>query len=246
MDSKLRDKIREAAERTDVRKSDFVELLRLIDEHYDKMEATITQSLNVDTPIEAIFDSVTEALISVGESGEIRVCNKVCAHYFGLTKDQLIGSKIEHLLPATKGKNLAKFLKPFMSNLDQTHIDYKSGELDARRANGEEFVVEINASELVVADARVFVISLRDITGSPRGGTRAQGKRGALSRTDRERAGSNHCIRRRRESVHRRQRQGLRTLQSFEATLARGRTGSDQPRNATGRHAVIRCASRQH
>ena len=164
MDSKLRDKIREATERTDIRKSDFVELLRLIDEHYDRMEATITQSLAVDTPIEAIFDSVTEALMSVDESGEIRVCNKVCAHYFGLTKDQLIGSKIEHLLPATKGKKLAKFLQPFMSNLDQTHIDYKTGELDARRANGDEFVVEINASELKAGDARVFVISLRDIT----------------------------------------------------------------------------------
>ena len=165
MDSKLRDKIREAAERTDVRKSDFVELLRVIDEHYDKMEATITQSLSVDTPIEAIFDSVTEALMSVGESGEIRVCNKVCAHYFGLTKDQLIGSKIEHLLPAAKGKNLARFLQPFMSNLDQTNIHYQSGELDAKRANGDAFVAEINASELRVGEARVFVISLRDITG---------------------------------------------------------------------------------
>ncbi|MDX1506656.1 MAG: EAL domain-containing protein, partial [Woeseiaceae bacterium] len=68
------------------------------------------------------------------------------------------------LLPATRGQKLAKFLQPFMSNLDQTHIDYKSGELEARRANGEEFVVEINASELRVGEARVFVISLRDIT----------------------------------------------------------------------------------
>ncbi|MFQ5609709.1 MAG: hypothetical protein ACE5F8_05505, partial [Woeseiaceae bacterium] len=93
MDSTLRDKIRKATEAPDVQKSDFIDLLKLIDQHYDKMEATITQSLSVDTPIKAVFDSVTEALMSVGESGEIRVCNKVCAHYFGLTKDQLIGSK---------------------------------------------------------------------------------------------------------------------------------------------------------
>ena len=66
----LREKIRAATERSGITKPDFVELLKLIDEHYDKMEATITQSIQTrtlqdNTPIEAIFDSVTEALLSV-------------------------------------------------------------------------------------------------------------------------------------------------------------------------------------
>jgi len=116
MDSKLREQIRKATEQTHVKQSDFVHLLKLIDQHYDKMEATITQSLSVDTPIDVIFDSVAEALISVSESGEIRVCNRVCARYFGLTKDQLIGSMIEHLLPAAKDQPLAEFLEPFCQN----------------------------------------------------------------------------------------------------------------------------------
>jgi diguanylate cyclase (GGDEF)-like protein/PAS domain S-box-containing protein len=164
MDSKLREKIRKATEQTDVKKSDFINLLRLIDEHYDKMEATITQSLSVNTPIDVIFDSVTEALISVGESGEIRVCNKICARYFGLTKDQIIGSKIEHLLPAAQGQPLAKFLEPFISDLDDTHVDFSAGEVDARRANGEEFIAEINASMIEASDGVLFVICLRDVT----------------------------------------------------------------------------------
>ena len=164
MDSKLRDKIRKASEQSDVKKSDFVELLSLIDEHYDKMEATITQSLSVNTPIDAVFDSVTEALMSVSESGEIHVCNKICAYYFGLTKDQLIGSKLEHIIPTAKGKPLAKFLEPFMADLDDTHVDFSGGEVNAKRANGDEFVAEINASRLEVAEGEIFVISLRDVT----------------------------------------------------------------------------------
>ena len=128
MDHDLRAQIRRATEASDIHKSDFIELLRLIDAHYDKMEATITQSLTTTTPIEAIFDSVTEGLMSVSESGEIRICNKVCERYFGLTKDQLIGSRIEHLLPEAKGKPVAKFLEPFMSSLDDTHVDYEGGE----------------------------------------------------------------------------------------------------------------------
>jgi len=164
MDSKLRDKIRKATEESGVRKSDFIQLLGLIDEHYNKMEATLTQTLSVNTPIDIVFDSVTEALMSVGESGEIHVCNKVCARYFGLTKDQLIGSKIEHILPDAKGQTVAEFVEPFMSNIDDTHIDYTPGEVDAKRANGEVFAAEINASRLEASDAPIFVISLRDVT----------------------------------------------------------------------------------
>jgi hypothetical protein len=79
MDRDLRDKIKRATESSGIEKSDFIDLLRLVDEHYDKMEATITQSLTTTTPIESVFDSVTEALMSVSDTGIIRICNKVCA-----------------------------------------------------------------------------------------------------------------------------------------------------------------------
>jgi diguanylate cyclase (GGDEF)-like protein/PAS domain S-box-containing protein len=129
------------------------------------MEATITQSLTNTTPIEAIFDSVTEALLSVSESGIICNCNKVCSYYFGLTRDQLIGSKIEHVLPAVKNRAVEKFLEPFMSNLDTSQVDVTGGQVDALRANGDKFVAEISASRLKAGDGHIFVISLRDVTG---------------------------------------------------------------------------------
>ena len=99
MQKELRDRIRQATESSAIEKPDFVALLRLIDQHYDRMEATITQSLTVSTPLEAIFDSVTEALLSVSEGGVICSANKICSHYFGLTREQLIGSRIERILP---------------------------------------------------------------------------------------------------------------------------------------------------
>ena len=165
MHKELRDKIKRATEESGIEKPDFLELLHLIDQHYDKMEATITQSLTNTTPIEAIFDSVTEALLSVSESGIICNCNKVCSHYFGLTRDQLIGSKIEHVLPAVKNRAVEKFLDPFMTNLDESQIDVTGGQVKALRANGEKFVAEISASRLKAGDGHIFVISLRDVTG---------------------------------------------------------------------------------
>ena len=165
MHKDIRDKIKQVTESSGIRKPDFLELLQLIDQHYDKMEATITQSLTNTTPLEAIFDSVTEGLLSVSESGLICNCNRVCSHYFGLTKDQLVGSKLEHVFPQAKGQPLEAFLAPFMSELDDTSVRVEGGQVDARRASGEKFVAEISASRLVAGDGHIFVISVRDVTG---------------------------------------------------------------------------------
>ena len=165
MSQDLRDKIREVAEATEGESTNFVELLRLIDAHYDRMEQTITQSIATTTPIETIFDSVTEALLSVDPNGAIRVCNKVCAAYFGLTKDQLIGSRIDHLIPAAKGLSLEDFLKPYLADPDATHPVSFGDDVTARRINGETFDAELNANRISTVDGHVFVISLRDVTG---------------------------------------------------------------------------------
>lgn len=165
MHQELRDKIRRATEESGIEKPDFVELLQLIDQHYDRMEATITQSLTNTTPIEAIFDSVTEALFTVSESGIVCNCNKVCAHYFGLARDQLIGSRAEHVLPALQGRSVEDFLQPFLSDLDDSNVNVEGGQVQAVHASGEQFLAEINASRLQAGDGHIFVISLRDVTG---------------------------------------------------------------------------------
>ena len=64
MQKELRDRIRQMTESSVIEKPDFIELLRLLNEHYDRMQANATQSLIVATPLEAIFDSVSDALLS--------------------------------------------------------------------------------------------------------------------------------------------------------------------------------------
>ena len=177
MHQELRQRIKEATEKSGIDTLDFIALLKLIDEHYDKMEATITQSLTTQTltteslptptptPIDLIFDSVTDALLSVGDKGTIRNCNKVCARYFGIAKEDLIGSPVDEILPDIKGQSLADYLQPYMSNIDDTHADFAGGEVRAARKDGNIFAAEINASTLMAGDNQVFVISLRDVTG---------------------------------------------------------------------------------
>jgi len=175
MHRELRQRLKEVSEKSGINKLDFIALLKLIDEHYDKMEATITQSLatqtltsqslNAPTPIDLIFDSVTDALLSVDEQGIIRNCNKVCAGYFGIAKQDLIGAPVTDILPDAKILPLAKYLQPFMSEIDDTHVGIAAGEVNAVRKNGDLFVAEINASTVMAGGSQVFVINLHDITG---------------------------------------------------------------------------------
>ena len=163
-------KILEATEASGITKPDFVELLSLIDEHYDKMEATITQSIQTAArstsaaPIEAIFDSVTEALLSVGDDGRVRNCNRVCTKYFRLPKREIVGIDLHRLLPAAKGVEIDQFLQPYISNLLDTNVGLANGEVDALRADGDSFTAEVNASCLEAVSGDIFVISLRDIS----------------------------------------------------------------------------------
>jgi diguanylate cyclase (GGDEF)-like protein/PAS domain S-box-containing protein len=166
MQSDLREKIRAATEESDVSRPDFVALLKLIDAHYDKMEATITQSFQAQTqtPLEAIFDSITDAFMTVSDDGVIRTCNKVCTRYFGRERSALIGSGIGTILPELADRPLADYLSPFMSSLDDTTFDVAGGEVEARRADGSVFHARINASTLDTLGGSVFVVSLRDIS----------------------------------------------------------------------------------
>ena len=166
MQRDLREKIRAATEESGITKLDFIALLRLVDQHYDKMEATITQSLQTQTqtPIEAIFDSITDACLSVDSTGTIRNCNKVCSHYFGPERKDLIGTHIGEFLPDMGKTPVAKYLKPFLSNLDDTHLDALGGEIIARRADDSTFDARINASSIEMVGDDVFVVCLRDIT----------------------------------------------------------------------------------
>ncbi len=162
----LRDKIKSATEESGITRPDFIALLKLIDAHYDRMEATITESLRTQTvtPIEAIFDSVTEALLSVDLDGRILNCNKACSRYFNQRRQDLIGANMADFLPELGETPLDEFLEPFMSSLDDTNIELAGGGVTAMRVGGETFHAEINVSRLDSVGGDVFVVSLRDVS----------------------------------------------------------------------------------
>ena len=201
MQKDIRERIRAAKAACGAAEPEFADLLHQVEQHYDKLELTLTQTMHEQgfqdsSSIEAIFDSVTEALLSINADGIIRNCNKVCTHYFGLKEKQLIGAPIAQLIPAAKGKPLADFLAPFLSNLDDTSIKQLGGEVDVLRADGQVFVSELHATKLPTTGGMVFVISLRDVTERRQAETALRRKRRALSGPGGKRARGHYRFRR--------------------------------------------------
>jgi diguanylate cyclase (GGDEF)-like protein/PAS domain S-box-containing protein len=169
MHTDILEKIRQATEVSGAEEtSDFPELLRLIDEHYQETKATTALSPGDAVPLEVIFDSVTDAVLSVSDSGIIGNCNKTCALQFGLAKGQLIGSRLDQFLPDAHGVPIAEFLESFASDLDESSANFDGRCVEARRSSGESFVAEVSASRLDTGPEPIYVISLRDATGRQR------------------------------------------------------------------------------
>ena len=176
MHRELREKIKAAAEATETTKPDISALLQLIDDHYGKVEATITQSMKAlsaqqsstaadsTAPIEAVFDSVTEALLSLDANGIILNCNRACSRYFRIGAAELVGLHVSRILPGANAVTLESFLEPFQADLDDTNFELVDGEIEAVRAGGDRFVAAINASWIDTPNGKVFVVSLRDVT----------------------------------------------------------------------------------
>ncbi len=182
MRKELRDRIREAGVLSAAEESEFVDLLRLIDAHYEKMEATITESLVQSVPSDAIFDGITDALLAVDADGIIRRCNKACLQHFALPEEQLLGASLEILLPAAGKQPIDEYLKPFMPELEQDSENSGPVTAEACRGDGRAFIAEVQCSKRPTATGPVFILSLRDVTG------RAEGEQALKENEERYRA----------------------------------------------------------
>jgi PAS domain S-box-containing protein len=116
----------------------------------------------------AIVEAAPDAIIMIDASGEIVLANRQCETLFGYTRGDLVGQKVEMLMPAGFrtshiGQREAFFHKPSVREMG-------SGmDLVARRRDGSEFPVEIGLSPLQTDEGLLVLSSIRDITERKRG-----------------------------------------------------------------------------
>jgi PAS domain S-box-containing protein len=125
----------------------------------DELERSIHDIEKAQQKFKGLLESAPDAIVIVGEEGVIHLANKQCENIFGFTKEELIGSNIELLLP--HGQPL------FLRNPSQ-YVTGTPIELSGRRKNGGEFPVDISLSPLETEEGLLVTAAIRDVSEKKR------------------------------------------------------------------------------
>ena len=123
----------------------------------------ITDRKKTQEQIRNLLETAPDAMVIIGQDGIITLINRQTERLFGYTREELIGQKVEILVP---------------DRLRDQHLGHRRGyfvdpkvremgaglELSGRRKNGSEFPIEISLSPLDTEEGRFATAAVRDIT----------------------------------------------------------------------------------
>ncbi len=123
----------------------------------------ITIRKKAEAKFKAIIEATPDCLVMINKSGEIILANALSEKLFGYTKEQLIGQKVEFLIPNRFHPNheahrTSYFMQP------RTRPMGVGLDLFGLHKDGHEFPVEISLSPLETEDGLLALAAIRDIT----------------------------------------------------------------------------------
>lgn len=111
-----------------------------------------------------IVDIASEAIISIGADGCIRLFNNGAETIFGYTAGDMIGQSIDRLLPERFREGHGQHIAAFLEAPETSRLMNGRGTFYGQRADGTEFPAEASISKLELPDETVLTVILRDIT----------------------------------------------------------------------------------
>ncbi len=110
-----------------------------------------------------LLEAIPDAILAVDREGTILQINSQVQELFGYERDQLIGEKIELLVPERFRRDHHQHRDNFAAHPKIRRMGADL-ELYGRRRNGSEFPVEISLSPVAVEGGMVVLSAIRDIT----------------------------------------------------------------------------------
>lgn len=112
---------------------------------------------------EAILESSVDAILSVGENGDIIRLNDAATDLFGYNKEELIGKKVDMLIPPS----FDDYAKMYMNKIKKKNgqkISEKGMEINAMKKDGSEFPVELSLAEVTWDGRKIYTAIVKDMT----------------------------------------------------------------------------------
>lgn len=127
------------------------------------MKSEIRSKVQSKEGIEALFLYATEGILVVNEQGEIISINPSAEKLFGYGKNELVGRKIEALVPQRYGERHTHHRDKYNQNPHPRAMGYGM-ELYGRKKDGSEFPVEISLSPYATDEGKFTIGFIVDIT----------------------------------------------------------------------------------
>jgi len=123
----------------------------------------ITPRKNAEFESNLLVESVPNPIILINSDGEIIRSNKQAERQFGYDKEELIGKKMEILVPERFRNKHVSLRDMFIHNPDMRAMG-AGRDLVAVRKNGEEFPAEIGLNPVTTKDGVFVLASIIDIS----------------------------------------------------------------------------------
>src|SRR5260221_526260 len=111
----------------------------------------------------ALVDAAPDALIVVDTSGSIRIVNQQASSLFGYPRSELIGGKIERLIPERARTAHPRRRGSYVADPRARPMG-EGLNLSAVRKDGTEFPVDIALSSIETSEGLLVSAAIRDIT----------------------------------------------------------------------------------
>ena len=127
------------------------------------IQADITDRKKAEHRFEALLESAPDATVIVNADGDIVQTNQQTERLFGYSAEDLLGKKVEALLPDRFRERHPAHRKQFFKD-SQVRPMGVGLELYGQAKDGREFPIEISLSPIMTEDGMLVSASVRDIT----------------------------------------------------------------------------------
>lgn len=139
-------------------------LLQLVAERTAELERTAASLALSEARLRGIFESATDAIVTVDETQTIVVANPAAARLFGYEAAGLTGRPLEQLIPQRFRARHQQDLHRFGSAAVSSRRMGGARDVTGLRADGSEFPIDAAISHLEASGQHLYTVILRDIS----------------------------------------------------------------------------------